>query len=45
MADQTNDDLTESKASEDGAVGVVSPDEVLAGGSRTMRRRNVRPSR
>jgi hypothetical protein len=33
MADVTNDDLTEGKASEGGAEGVVSPDEVLAGGS------------
>jgi hypothetical protein len=34
MADAQNDDVTESKASEDAAGGVVSPDEVLAGGSR-----------
>jgi hypothetical protein len=33
MADATND-VTESTASEDGVVGVVSPDEVLAGGGR-----------
>jgi hypothetical protein len=33
MADATND-VTEGTASEDGVVGVVSPDEVLAGGGR-----------
>jgi hypothetical protein len=34
MADETSDDVTESTASGDGPGGVVSPDEVLAGGSR-----------
>jgi Protein of unknown function (DUF2587) len=33
MADAMNDDVTESKASDDSLGGVVSPDEVLAGGS------------
>jgi hypothetical protein len=34
MADVTNDDVTESETQPDGEAGVVSPDEVLAGGSR-----------
>jgi hypothetical protein len=34
MADATNDDVTESATQQDGESGVVSPDEVLAGGSR-----------
>jgi hypothetical protein len=34
MADVTNDDVTTSETPDAGAAGVVSPDEVLAGGSR-----------
>jgi Protein of unknown function (DUF2587) len=34
MADGTNDDVIETQAPDDGAVGVVSPDEVLDGSSR-----------
>ena len=34
MADTTNDDVTEKQEPDDGSVGVISPDEVLAGGSR-----------
>jgi hypothetical protein len=34
MADVTNDEPTTSEAPDQGAEGVVSPDEVLAGGSR-----------
>jgi len=34
MTDVTNDDVTTSEAPDEGATGVVSPDEVLAGGSR-----------
>ena len=44
MTDTTNDDVTENKPSEDGSAGAISPDEVLAGGSRDEaaeeRRRN-----
>jgi hypothetical protein len=32
--DETNDDVTESKPPDDGSSGAISPDEVLAGGSR-----------
>jgi hypothetical protein len=34
MADATNDDVTKTAVPGDGAAGVVSPDEVLDGGSR-----------
>src|SRR5580698_5637931 len=34
MADTTNDDVTEKQEPDDGSLGVVSPDEVLAGGAR-----------
>ena len=34
MADVTNDDLTGSEAPAEGTPGIVSPDEVLAGGNR-----------
>ncbi len=34
MADATNDDVTDKQAPDDGSGGVISPDEVLAGGSR-----------
>jgi hypothetical protein len=34
MADTTNDDVTTTEAPDDGAAGVVSPDEVIDGGSR-----------
>ena len=34
MADTTNDDVIEKQESDDGSVGVISPDEVLAGGGR-----------
>jgi Bacterial proteasome activator len=34
MADATNDEMTESGGSEDGAAAAISPDEVLAGGDR-----------
>ena len=33
MADTTNDDVTEKQEPDDGSVGVISPDEVLAGRS------------
>jgi hypothetical protein len=34
MADATNDDVTEIETPDDGSAGAISPDEVLAGGSR-----------
>jgi hypothetical protein len=34
MADVTNDDGTENEPPDDGSAGVISPDEVLDGGSR-----------
>jgi hypothetical protein len=34
MTDTTNDDVIEKQESDDGSVGVISPDEVLAGGGR-----------
>ena len=45
MADATNDDVTESAGPEDGSDGAISPDEVLAGGSRDEAGRSGRPSR
>jgi hypothetical protein len=34
MTDSTNDDVTDSKPSDDGSAGAIAPDEVLDGGSR-----------
>jgi hypothetical protein len=34
MADATNDDVTDEQAPDDASGGAISPDEVLAGGSR-----------
>ena len=45
MADATNDDVTESGVPDDGSGGAISPDEVLAGGSRDEAGSSARPSR